>query len=493
MSGSQDYYALLGVARNATPEQLRRAYREAALRLHPDKNIKPGDTELFLEIGRAYEVLAEAASRKAYDAQLAELDRQAAEQSVLACTTIHSRRSLLALDEPQVHYMLLDISPGENAPFIRPPVNVCIVIDRSTSMRGQRLDQVRSATLSILKDLQPEDTASVVAFSDRAEVIVTSAQARDVSTARARLSLLQAGGGTEIGQGLEMGLDELQKTFAKEGVNHLILLTDGRTYGDEALCLQLAERAAERGITLNGVGIGADWSDRLLDDLASRSGGNVLFLDTPRAITDLLQRIFDSLSKVFANRVRLEGAFGDQVDLRSTFRLLPDPMPMGDALPLSLGHLQRDGRIRLLLEIVIHPVSALPEVTLADFQISADVIGQGNGATSLPVRVALPVTKHPEADPAPNEIVGALSQIALYTMQEKARHEAELGQSAQAARRLENLATQLLAVNERELAKAALGEAERLTHSQRLSTEGEKVLKYGTRALLLLPAKAGGS
>lgn len=493
MSAPQDYYALLGVPRNASTEQLRRAYREAALRLHPDKNVKPGDTELFLEIGRAYEVLSEPASRKAYDAQLAEVDRQLAEGSFLTCTTLHSRRSLMALDEPQVHYLLVDLTPAETAPFRRPPINVCIVIDRSTSMRGQRLDQVRSATLSILKDLQPEDSASVVAFSDRADVVVTSAQARDLSAARARLSLLQAGGGTEIGQGLEMGLDELQKTFSKEGVNHLILLTDGRTYGDEALCLRLAEQAAGRGITLNGVGIGADWSDRLLDDLASRSGGNVLFLDTPKAITDLLRRIFDSLSKVFANRVRLEGAFGEQVDLRSSFRLLPDPMPMGDTLPMSLGHLQRDGRIRLLLEIVVHPVGGHSQVTLADFQVSAEVIGPGNGATRLPVHLTIPVSRHPDAEPAPTEIVAALSQLALYTMQEKARHEAELGQSTQAARRLENLATQLLAVNERELAKAALGEAERLTHSRRLSTEGEKILKYGTRALLLLPARAGGS
>ena len=70
----------------------------------------------------------------------------------------------------------------------------------------------------------------------------------------------------------------------------------------------------------------------------------------------MLQRIFDSLGKVFANRVRLEGAFADQVDLRSTYRLLPDPMPMGDSLPMTLGHLPRDGRIRLLLEVVVHPV-----------------------------------------------------------------------------------------------------------------------------------------
>jgi Ca-activated chloride channel family protein len=77
-------------------------------------------------------------------------------------------------------------------------------------------------------------------------------------------------------------------------------------------------------------------------------------------------------------------------------------------------------------------------------------------------------------------------------MQDKARHEAELGQATQAARRLENLATQLLATDERELAKAALNEAERLTYTRRLSTEGEKILKYGTRALLL-PARVPDS
>jgi Ca-activated chloride channel homolog len=288
-----------------------------------------------------------------------------------------------------------------------------------------------------------------------------------------------------------MGMAELERTYTREGVNHLILLTDGRTYGDEEVCLRIAEQAAARGITLNGVGIGADWSDRLLDDIASRSGGNVLFLDTPKAVTDLLQRIFDSLGKVFAKKVRLEGAFADQVDLRSTYRLLPDPMPMGDSLPMTLGHLPRDGRIRLLLEIVVHPVGTLTEVMLGHFTLSADILGLGPDPQTLPVRLALNVTSEPDGSSPPQDIVAALSQIALYRMQEKARHEAELGQSSQAARRLENLATHLLAADERELARAALSEAERLNQSRRLSTEGEKVLKYGTRALLLLPAKSG--
>lgn len=492
MAGEPDYYALLGVPRNATAEQLRRAYRESALRLHPDRANQPGDTELFINVNKAYEVLSNDDQRAEYDKRLASLEVDQAAHSSFRCEIQQSRRSLLQLDEPQVHYLLVDITPSETIPEHRPPINLTIVIDRSTSMRGQRLDQVRSAALTILKDLAPGDSASVVAFSDRAEVIVSPDQAKDLATARARLSLLQAGGGTEIGQGLQLGMEELQRNFSREGVSHLVLLTDGRTYGDEDLCLSLAERASEQGITINGVGIGADWSDRLLDDLASRSGGNVIFLDTPKVITGLLQRIFDGLSQVVASRVRLDGSLAQQVDLRSSFRLMPDPMPLGDSLPLVLGNLARQGRIRVLLEMVIHPIGQVDELTLAHFTISGDVLGGSSEASSLPADARITLSRQPDPDPPPMDLVAALNVVGLYRMQEKARHEAELGQSSQAARRLQNLATHLLAAGDRELAKAALSEAERLTHTRRLSIEGEKVLKYGTRALLLLPAKAGG-
>ncbi|MEJ2013558.1 MAG: hypothetical protein P8X64_15205, partial [Anaerolineales bacterium] len=64
---------------------------------------------------------------------------------------------------------------------------------------------------------------------------------------------------------------------------------------------------------------------------------------------------------------------------------------------------------------------------------------------------------------------------------------------AQAARRLENLATQLLAAGERELAKAALNEAAQLGNIRRFTSEGEKTLKYGTRSLLLLPPSGNDS
>lgn len=492
MTQGLDFYTLLGVPRSASVEEIRRAYREAALRLHPDKNTGPGDTELFLKVNKAYEILSDMDQRAAYDQDLASHEAVLVTRSSFKATVVQSRRRLLQLDEPQVHYLLLDIEPNADLPVIRPPINLALVLDRSTSMRGARLDHLRSAVLKILQETSREDSTSIVTFSDRAELVVSPDQAREMSVARARLSLIQAGGGTEIGQGLRAGLNELEKYLSREGINHLILFTDGRTYGDENECLEIADYCAGHGITIHSVGIGNDFSDRLLDDLASRTGGSTAFLDTPQAIVGVMEGIHESLGRTVATRLRLEGAVAQQVDLRSSFRLLPEPMPMGDSLPMHLGNLPRDGVVRVLLEIVIHPIGKITELLLAHFTIDGDVLGVGSESVALPLQVRIPVSTEPDTEPPAEQITAALGQISLYRLQEKARHEAELGQSAQAARRLENLATQLLANGERELAKAALSEADRLVHSRRLSNEGEKVLKYGTRALLL-PARTGDS
>ena len=491
MGGKKDFYEILGVSKDASTEELRRAYREAALRLHPDRNVHPGDTERFLEVGKAYETLIDPESRAKYDEALDRIEQDIIEESPFDCTIRHSRNALLQLGEPQVHYLLIDIRPATHVPAIRAPINLCIVIDRSTSMQGQRLDQVRSATLTILQGLKSHDTASIVSFSDNAELVVSPEQAKEYPVARARLSLLQAGGGTEIGQGLKLGIHQLSHTFIKEGVNHLILLTDGRTYGDEDLCLKLSDLSASQGITINGIGIGSDWNDRLLDEMSSRTGGTVLFLDTPRAVAEFLHRIFESLGRVFASRMRINGSFAQQVDLRSTFRVLPEPIPLPDSLPIQLGNLGRESQIQVILELIIHPIGQITELQLAKLTIEGEVIGLTPATNSLPLRVTCQVTDQPDPAPPPPEILSSLGYITLYRMQEKARHEAELGQTVQAAKRLENLATQLMASGERELAKAALSEAARVSHTRRLSTEGEKVLKYGTRSLLLPPGTEG--
>jgi len=490
--GDMDYYRLLEISRDATAEEIKRAYRNAARRLHPDSGKELHNTELFLEVGKAYEILCDEDSRAEYDQFIKEKEEQAANDHPLKCRVLSSRSRLMPLGEPQVQYLLFDIETCKQLPELRPPINLSIVIDKSTSMQGARLDQIRAATIRILESMQSGDRASVVAFSDRAELIVSPDQSSNLPVSRARLSQLQAGGGTEIGQGLALGMDHLQNTFLRDGVNHLILLTDGRTYGDDDLCISLSRQAATLGIVINSLGIGSDWNDLLLDEIATNTGGNVRYLDTTRSVSSLMEQILDNLSKIVANRIQLDGQVAQQVDLRSAFRLEPDPMPISDHFPILLGNLPRDGRIRLLLEMVVHPIGQITELELAHFTLKGNIVGIREETPPLPIKMHYIVTEEPDFQPPPAELSSAISMISLYQMQEKARHEAELGQIYQAAQRLENLATNLLAAGERELAKAALNEAARVTHTRKFSSEGGKFLKYGTRALLL-PAKTESS
>jgi curved DNA-binding protein CbpA len=126
VGGLTDYYELLGVPRNAKPDDLRQAYREAALRYHPDRKPAPGDTDRFLEIGQAYETLIDPESRIEYDIQLTAQEKEQIDKAPFVVNILHGREALLQLGEPQVHYLLLDVLPSPKLPGARAAINLSI-------------------------------------------------------------------------------------------------------------------------------------------------------------------------------------------------------------------------------------------------------------------------------------------------------------------------------------------------------------------------------
>ena len=132
----QDYYAILGVARDASQEDIKHAYFVAAQKLHPDKNTAAGETELFLGAQQAYETLSNPKRRALYDATL---PSQKKIFLPYEHNFIYSRTSMVHLDEPQMLYLIMELeAPAEARRTPSPPLNVCLVLDRSTSMKGEK-------------------------------------------------------------------------------------------------------------------------------------------------------------------------------------------------------------------------------------------------------------------------------------------------------------------------------------------------------------------
>lgn len=483
MAKKPNFYALLGLLRSATQDEVRRAYLKAAKRLHPDTNNAPGETELFLDIQQAYQVLSEPSRRSAYDAKL-EPEEEApvpVNQRVL-----FSRKEISRLKEAQLVYILLDISPGEKqkAESGAAPLNLCLVLDCSTSMKGEKLDTVKGTAIQLMQRLKGQDIFSMVSFSDRAEVVLPATRQSNLQRSESRIQMLQTSGGTEILRGLQAGYDEVRRYASPHSINHIILLTDGRTYGDEQGCYELAKRAAEEGIGISGLGIGSGWNDVFLDHLANLTGGNSMFVSQPKDIERLLNEKFSNLSRAFAENVTLEYQPQAGVEMNYLFRLQPETGPLSSENPVSLGPILHDEPLSVLVELRIGPQpEGRDTVDILQGQLEVSSALAQIPIPPIRLNLALAIKDSPTPEPPPAAIIQAISKLTLYRIQEKARAEVAAGEYDKASDHLQKLATHLLAQGERGLAHTIMFEAEHIEKEKSFSESGEKQIKYGTRAL----------
>src|SRR5919201_6091907 len=114
-----------------------------------------------------------------------------------------SRTVLGESDEPQLLYVLLEATPeGLPAQLPKLPLNLCLVIDRSSSMRGDRLNQVKDAAGRIIDQLTQDDFFALVVFNDRADVIVPAQRVTNKAELKQEIGRVEAAGGTEMANGM---------------------------------------------------------------------------------------------------------------------------------------------------------------------------------------------------------------------------------------------------------------------------------------------------
>lgn len=476
-----DLYACLGVSRTASPEQVRQAYRNAARRFHPDVNSDPLAADEFKIIASAYEVLIDPQRRTEYDATV-----RTTSQPYFSTHIAYSRTKLLRLAEPQIVYALVDINTRPDVQIPNPPLNLCLVIDRSTSMQGQRLEQVKAAARQIVENLTERDIFSLITFSDHAEIVLPAQPVANKNAINSKIASVYATGGTEILQGLQIGMLELQKNLGPSTISHLVLLTDGRTYGDEDDCMLLAVLAENDGVMFSGLGIGDEWNDAFLDRLASRTGGQSHYVSSPAVVTNLL---IDQVRGIghSLGRIRLQLVADNGVQIKSAFRVAPEAQSLPtDNQPMTVGKLEKNGMISVLLELVVSTTPD-PDRSIARLWVIGDILKTAEYGQRVVTDLRLEQVDKPDPTPPPPGLVAALDRLTLYRLQEKAWADAEQGNIVQATQRLQTLATRLLANGERELAQVAMSEASRLNQTHQISSENRKRIKYGTRALIAPP------
>ena len=406
---------------------------------------------------------------------------------ILTCRL--NKASLPVMNTQQLVYVLIDAAPGAAMAQVQMPLNLSLVLDKSGSMQGQKIQNLRDAAKLVVDRLGSQDTISIVAFSDRKYLIAESQPVSDKAELKKKIDRIRDGGGTAISGGMSQGLAELDKAVSPDRVSRMLLLTDGQTFGDEKQCKKLGKQAGDNGIVVNALGLGDDWNEDLLDDIAEASGGVADFIDSPDKIVAFFEQAVQSMQDTVVQNAQMVLRLANGITPRQVWQVLPmisnlGYRPLSDRdVQVTLGELEKGQPRSLLVELL---VGARPEGSyrIAQAEISYDVPGLKLVGEKVKADILLNLTADAvQAKRYDPEVMNVVEKVTAFKLQTRALEEAKMGNVAGASQALRAAATRLLEMGEQDLAQSAMEEADNLDKSGQMSSYGTKKLRYQTRKL----------
>lgn len=409
--------------------------------------------------------------------------------------TIMSKDTLPVTRGEQAVYALVEIKAAGPTLLGSMPANFGLVLDRSGSMDGEKMEHLKEAVGYVVDHLGESDRLSVTIFDDMVETLVPNGAVRDRDSIKRTFSNLIARGGTQVSDGLKAGLNEVRKGNAPDRVNRVLLLTDGQTWDDEAACLGLADEAAREGIAVTSIGIGEDWNEKLLLQIAERSRGNSHWIQNPIAILDAFRQEVEGMRSVAITNVRATVRTSPVVHLAKVHTTVPmiadvSKVVNGSTAVVALGALDGARGQVLLIEVRV-PVREAGSFLLGQVEVTYDVPSQGVTGQRVTSDLVVKLSADAAASARVNaEVMNLVERVSAFKLQTRALSDIAAGDLEAATRRLRSAATVLLDLGEDELAAAATREARQLTKTGTLTAAGTKKLEYGTRKLTQVMTKA---
>jgi Ca-activated chloride channel family protein len=407
--------------------------------------------------------------------------------------TLH-RPVYQALPTPQQAYVLLEGTPTAAAPGTSAqPVNFSLVLDRSGSMAGEKLRQLKAAAASIVDRLGPQDLLSVVVFDDTADVIVPCGPVQDREAIQRRIASVDERGGTHMSTGMGAGLQELQQGLSPNRVNSMLLLTDGQTWEDTLQCENLADQCRASGIPINvlGLGVGPDsnWDPILLENLARRSGGEWAVIDSLEKVSAVFAKTLQAMQGTAVTNASLTMRLAEGITPRTVWRVLPlisrldhQAVSLHD-VQVFLGDIQHNVGQAVLADLLL-PARPAGIYRLIQADITYDVPTSGLTRQKVTADVVLTFVDDPaQANQTNPRMMNIIERVVAHKLQTQALDEAAMGNAKKATQRLRAAATRLLELGENDLAQAANQQAQQIEEAGQIDPAAAQKMRYATKKL----------
>jgi Ca-activated chloride channel family protein len=295
--------------------------------------------------------------------------------------TVRTDRHLIRATHTSSRFLRVEVTaPPAPADHIRPSASLAFVIDRSGSMHGVKIELAKRAVREAIARLASADRFAVVSYDDQIDVLVESTAATTDArrAALAAIDRLDARGSTNLGEGWLRGCEQVADHLAADGVNRVLLLTDGLANQGMTDTDELAGHAAElrrRGVATTTFGVGNDFDEALLRAMADAGGGHFRFIADERQIVDHISGEVGELLEVTARDVviGITGPEGIRVETLSPYPL----DTRGERTTIRLGDLVADQEVEVVLRLrfpygqVGRQIGALVSVRSADGLLDA--------------------------------------------------------------------------------------------------------------------------
>lgn len=288
--------------------------------------------------------------------------------------------SVLPIGKPGKIYLRLSV---KGAPIAgrakRPPVNVALVLDRSGSMKGERIASAKAAAKVALERLSSDDIVALVAYNHGVDVLQRATRLGSDHALGAKISALEADGRTALHAGVVAGADEVKRNLKADRVNRVILLSDGLANVGPSSPRELAELGRElgsAGMSVTTIGLGLDYNEDLMSRLAAASDGNHAFVEDARDLTRIFDAEFGDALSITAQDIEIE--IECRIGYKPVRVLGREATIEGNRIRMKLNQLQGANERYFVVELDAPEVRKAGEAEVANVKVSYLELGSGD-------------------------------------------------------------------------------------------------------------------
>jgi Ca-activated chloride channel family protein len=266
-------------------------------------------------------------------------------------------KSGITRDKSQLNTVLIKLKtpPAVHLPQ-RQPLVIGLAIDKSWSMKGDKMEATIEAACSLVNWLTRNDYISIIAYSADVQIVQPLIQLKDKTTVIDKIRSIQVGTSTNLSGGWLQALRSVETAGVANAYKRVLLLTDGQaTLGikDPIQFNQIATDHSSRGISTTTIGFGEDFNETSLREIAVNGKGNFYYVSTPEETSEIFFREFGDIGALYAQAIELKLKFANGVKISELYNDIPFLINEDDTVSIQVGDVRADDVRNIVMAVEI--------------------------------------------------------------------------------------------------------------------------------------------